>query len=551
MLQKVSSWLVLVLVFSLLLGTAQALERDQLSLSPGAGTQLTSAGADRPELVDCPEELGHLEPDTVTLQVIDHTFYTWRKYVVENEFFLYLEEPEARPLSAEEARELLDASGEWLHPTVPSLLPGMGIFGRDERTRVTSGQARNFPWNTIGYLEVWWGDEGGRGTGFLVSPHVALTNAHNVWDPEEGGWYDELEFVPGRTQDNPGDRGSISTPFGVQEPVDAKLPRAYQDTAHDIERSAPFDFAAIFFEEAFPGISTFMPLEFDYVPLMEESPFPDVAGMEYFSIAGYPQEVQGERESFALWHSSGPVLIETEADLWALRADASEGNSGGPIWAHDYITDTRSVVGVISHVGDLYNSGPRFAAHNRSLIDEWRRWTPGDRPDPQPDPQPDPDPDPGPDPGGRTEVLLHVGQNHYSVNGETFYGDAAPYIYQGRTFVPVRFVAEEFAMRADWGPRDGPTEWVELHRAPGQFGREGLTILMFIGYPDLLVTIDGVEYDYIADAAAQISYGRTYLPLRAIGEILGVEFDWGPRAGRTEWVRFTEDRPPTRGSRVD
>ncbi len=61
----------------------------------------------------------------------------------------------------------------------------------------------------------------------------------------------------------------------------------------------------------------------------------------------------------------------------------------------------------------------------------------------------------------------------------------------------------------------------------------------------MLVTISGVEYEVTADVAAHIRNGRTYLPLRAIGEILGVEFDWGPRAGRTEWVRFTEDRPPT------
>lgn len=128
--------------------------------------------------------------------------------------------------------------------------------------------------------------------------------------------------------------------------------------------------------------------------------------------------------------------------------------------------------------------------------------------------------------------MMWVGQNRYTVNGVEKQMDVAYFIQNGRTFVPIRFVAEEFGLEADWGPQDDLTEWVTLEKQ-GQF------IKIEIGSPTIKITENGVERTVTADVAAQISQDRTYLPLRALGETLGAEFDRGPREARTVWVSFT------------
>ncbi len=135
------------------------------------------------------------------------------------------------------------------------------------------------------------------------------------------------------------------------------------------------------------------------------------------------------------------------------------------------------------------------------------------------------------------EVRLNINRTDYTVNGVEKELDVAPFIENGRTFVPIRFVAEEFGMEADWGPEDGLTEWVH-------FEKEGLKIEMTIGDPDILVIENGDERTVTADVAPHIRDGRTFLPLRAIGEVLGAEFDWGPRDAFTQWVSFTLKAEP-------
>lgn len=136
-----------------------------------------------------------------------------------------------------------------------------------------------------------------------------------------------------------------------------------------------------------------------------------------------------------------------------------------------------------------------------------------------------------------TGVTMFIGETAYWVDGEEKEMDFAPFIENGRTFVPLRFVAEEFGLYADWGPKDSLTEWVKL------FG-EDVEIYITIGEKEItVIEIVGIEGDkeriVTSDVPAQIKNGRTVLPLRAVGEILGAKFDWGPREDVTEWVNFS------------
>ena len=134
------------------------------------------------------------------------------------------------------------------------------------------------------------------------------------------------------------------------------------------------------------------------------------------------------------------------------------------------------------------------------------------------------------------EVMMEIGETTYTINGHEDEMDVWPFILDGRTMVPVRFVAEAFGLEADWGPKDARTQWVSIEN-------EAIRIELEIGSPlihlDFRDVVDPPPSTVTSDVEAQIIDGRTYLPLRVIGEIFGAEFDWGPKDALTEWVSFT------------
>ena len=130
------------------------------------------------------------------------------------------------------------------------------------------------------------------------------------------------------------------------------------------------------------------------------------------------------------------------------------------------------------------------------------------------------------------KVVLTIGSNVALVDGEVTELDAPAFIEAGRTFVPVRFLAEAFGAEADWSPKDGPVETVTLTT-------EDMEIVIGIGDEFLTVTKDGEAEVMTFDGAARIKEGRTYLPFRAIAEAFGAEVDYGTDAeGYVTWVSF-------------
>lgn len=112
-----------------------------------------------------------------------------------------------------------------------------------------------------------------------------------------------------------------------------------------------------------------------------------------------------------------------------------------------------------------------------------------------------------------TVVKLTIGQDIMTVNGQAVQLDAAPEIKDGRTFLPLRAIAEIFGATVEWIP---DTKGVTVTLGDNTIGLQ-------IGNPTAV--INGNVVDIVAP---YIKNGRTMVPLRVIAEGLGATVEWDP-----------------------
>lgn len=116
--------------------------------------------------------------------------------------------------------------------------------------------------------------------------------------------------------------------------------------------------------------------------------------------------------------------------------------------------------------------------------------------------------------------------------------DAAPFIENGRVLVPIRGIAEALNYDVEWLPQ---LKSIILTSKPGSIER---MIAIYIGEEYAFVDYNNVSLD----VPAKIVKGRTYLPLRFVGESTGAEVEWDPA---TRTVRITSPVPLLRGKTAD
>jgi len=115
------------------------------------------------------------------------------------------------------------------------------------------------------------------------------------------------------------------------------------------------------------------------------------------------------------------------------------------------------------------------------------------------------------------------------VDGRDITESAAPQIRNGRTLVPVRFISEELGADVEWN-------------------NEQRTVSVTRGDDSILLRIDSrlVNYDRqngvygLCDVAPMIINDRTYVPLRLVGNALGVAVGWDD-ASRTVYVDSSQN----------
>ena len=114
-----------------------------------------------------------------------------------------------------------------------------------------------------------------------------------------------------------------------------------------------------------------------------------------------------------------------------------------------------------------------------------------------------------------TDVAVTPGQSTATVDGEETTLDVPAKIINGRTMVPIRFVAENLGFEVEWNKADKTI-------AIGENGK----VVIKVG--SATATVDGKTV--ALDSAPVIENGRTLVPLRFISESLGAEVNWDSEA---------------------
>lgn len=100
------------------------------------------------------------------------------------------------------------------------------------------------------------------------------------------------------------------------------------------------------------------------------------------------------------------------------------------------------------------------------------------------------------------------------VDGSELIASASPVIVNGRTLVPIRFISERIGAQVVW---DGVNRTVTVLKGSKKaFLRIGSYLVEYNG---------GIAYN-LSDVAPMIINDRTYVPLRLVGNALGIRVDW-------------------------
>lgn len=113
------------------------------------------------------------------------------------------------------------------------------------------------------------------------------------------------------------------------------------------------------------------------------------------------------------------------------------------------------------------------------------------------------------------KVVFTIGKNMYTQLGVQKTMDIAPFIEAGRTYIPIRYVAEVVGVQENsitWDPATGKIKII----------KDNQTVILTVGSNILKINDENITMD----VAPKIVNGRTVLPLRAVAEALGAEVTW-------------------------
>jgi hypothetical protein len=148
-----------------------------------------------------------------------------------------------------------------------------------------------------------------------------------------------------------------------------------------------------------------------------------------------------------------------------------------------------------------------------------------------------------------TIIEMWIGKAMYKKNGKTYLMDASPFIFENRTVVPLRVIAEGLSFKVDWDPND--------RKVTVSNGDMSIYLYMkvekvkdtpmgkvYIGskYVDIVNDnnvrrIDLSSYNGQNMGVPVIFKGRTYVPVRFISEIFGAKVFWDGRERRVTIIR--------------
>lgn len=114
------------------------------------------------------------------------------------------------------------------------------------------------------------------------------------------------------------------------------------------------------------------------------------------------------------------------------------------------------------------------------------------------------------------ELIFHIDDFRYTINGNEYEMDACPLIRENRTFLPIRFVVDPTGAFLLW----------EGYERKVTIGLKNQTIELWIENPMARINGTETQIDNNPKVTPFILNGRTMLPLRFIAENLGAQVDW-------------------------
>lgn len=131
-------------------------------------------------------------------------------------------------------------------------------------------------------------------------------------------------------------------------------------------------------------------------------------------------------------------------------------------------------------------------------------------------------------------VQFAVGKSFYVIGGETYPMDAAPYVKEGRTFLPVRYLAQAAGVEEEnvlWDERTKPVVLIKGD------------IVVALAAGSKRITVNGASSSM--DVAPEIvPPGRVMLPVRPVVEALGLQVVWDGAARTVTVLVELQPRQP-------
>lgn len=130
---------------------------------------------------------------------------------------------------------------------------------------------------------------------------------------------------------------------------------------------------------------------------------------------------------------------------------------------------------------------------------------------------------------GYTIIVDGVQQNFYNSSGSPVY----PLVYNGTTYLPLRAIGELMNKNVNWDEANLTVSLAGTRTAAPTLGRLAPAKQQYVNAqlrPDFTIMLDGVRRSFTNSDGTYVYpllyNGSVYLPLRAIGELMGKNVDW-------------------------